>query len=33
MKRILVVVLALVMVLTMGAFAEDNSQYVIGFSS
>lgn len=33
MKRILVVLLALVMVLTMGAFAEDNSQYVIGFSS
>lgn len=33
MKRILVIVLALVMVLTMGAFAEENSQYVIGFSS
>lgn len=33
MKRILVIVLALVMVLTMGAFAEDNSQYTIGFSS
>ena len=33
MKRILGIVLALVMVLTMGAFAEENSQYVIGFSS